>query len=82
MAPGTVQGYGQAFLFSEDQKLYWCNMFALGVDPHYLRNPKLWPKNPANFSETIEIYSREVGNYAKNLTGFIALCQWTKQRCF
>ncbi|XP_028781436.1 S-norcoclaurine synthase 1-like [Neltuma alba] len=29
MIPGTVQGYGQAFVFSENQKLDWCNMFAL-----------------------------------------------------
>lgn len=49
MAPGTVQGYGQAFVFSEDQKLDWCNMFALGLEPHYMRNHKLWPKNPPNF---------------------------------
>lgn len=49
MAPGTVQGYGQAFVFSEDQKLDWCNMFALGLEPHYSRNPKLWPTKPAAF---------------------------------
>ncbi|KAF5752212.1 hypothetical protein HS088_TW01G00119 [Tripterygium wilfordii] len=49
MAPGTVQGYGQAFVFSEDQKLDWCNMFALGVIPNYIRDPKLWPTKPAKF---------------------------------
>lgn len=49
MAPGTIQGYGQAFVFSEDQKLDWCNMFALGVDPHFIRNPKLWPAKPDKF---------------------------------
>ncbi|KAE8660145.1 cullin-1 isoform 1 [Hibiscus syriacus] len=38
MAPGTVQGYGQAFVFSENQKLDWCNMFALGVEPSCIRN--------------------------------------------
>lgn len=47
MLPGTVQGYGQAFVFSEDQKLDWCNMFALGVEPHSIRIPKLWPKKPS-----------------------------------
>ncbi|KAK6930130.1 Non-hem dioxygenase N-terminal domain [Dillenia turbinata] len=26
MLPGTVQGYGQAFVLSEDQKLDWCNI--------------------------------------------------------
>ena len=49
MAPGTVQGYGQAFVFSEDQKLDWCNMLALGVDPHFIRNPTLWPAKPTKF---------------------------------
>ena len=49
MEPGTVQGYGQAFVFSEDQKLDWCNMFALGVVPQFIRNPKLWPSKPSNF---------------------------------
>lgn len=49
MAPGTVQGYGQAFVFSEDQKLDWCNMFALGLEPHNIRVPKLWPTNPPKF---------------------------------
>ncbi|OAP02546.1 hypothetical protein AXX17_AT3G22970 [Arabidopsis thaliana] len=49
MEPGTVQGYGQAFIFSEDQKLDWCNMFALGVHPPQIRNPKLWPSKPARF---------------------------------
>ena len=49
MAPGTVQGYGQAFVFSEDQKLDWCNMFALGIEPHFIRNTKLWPTKPPRF---------------------------------
>lgn len=49
MNPGTVQGYGQAFIFSEDQKLDWCNMFALGVIPDYIKNPKLWPTKPSDF---------------------------------
>ncbi|PIN18027.1 Iron/ascorbate family oxidoreductase [Handroanthus impetiginosus] len=73
MIPGTVQGYGQAFVFSEDQKLDWCNMFALGLEPHYLRNPKLWPTKPYDFSETVEIYSREIRKLCKNLLKYIAI---------
>ena len=49
MLPGTVQGYGQAFVFSEDQKLDWCNMLALAIEPQYVRNPNLWPKRPERF---------------------------------
>ncbi|KAK1436012.1 hypothetical protein QVD17_01787 [Tagetes erecta] len=73
MAPGTVQGYGQAFVFSEDQKLDWCNMFALGLVPHSIRNPKLWPNNPPMFSETVETYSREIRKLCEDLLRFIAL---------
>ncbi|KAI7743650.1 hypothetical protein M8C21_023675 [Ambrosia artemisiifolia] len=73
MAPGTVQGYGQAFVFSEDQKLDWCNMFALGLVPHSIRNPKLWPTNPPMFSQTVETYSREIRKLCENLLRFIAL---------
>ncbi|KAK7289954.1 hypothetical protein RIF29_04019 [Crotalaria pallida] len=73
MVPGTVQGYGQAFVFSEDQKLDWCNMFALGIEPYYLRNPNLWPKRPERFSDTVELYSREVRKLCKNLLKYIAL---------
>lgn len=45
----TVEGYGQAFVFSEDQKLDWCNMFALMLNPHERRKPHLWPETPARF---------------------------------
>lgn len=73
MAPGTVQGYGQAFVFSEDQKLDWCNMFALGLEPHYIRNPNLWPTKPASFSETLEAYSKDIRKLCKNLLRYIAI---------
>ncbi|GKF62218.1 protein SRG1 [Tanacetum coccineum] len=49
IAPGTIQGYGQAFVFSEDQKLDWCNMYVLGIVPDYVRVPELWTTNPPAF---------------------------------
>ncbi|KAK6913795.1 Non-hem dioxygenase N-terminal domain [Dillenia turbinata] len=73
MLPGTVQGYGQAFVFSEDQKLDWCNMFALGVEPQFIRNLKIWPTKPIKFSETIEEYSREIRKLCKSLLKYIAI---------
>ncbi|KAL5541833.1 hypothetical protein UlMin_009543 [Ulmus minor] len=73
MEPGTVQGYGQAFVFSEDQKLDWCNMFALGVVPQFIRNPKLWPSKPSNFSETVEVYSKGVRKLCQSLLKYIAM---------
>ncbi|XP_042050525.1 protein SRG1-like [Salvia splendens] len=82
MTPGTVQGYGQAFIFSEDQKLDWCNMFALGVIPDYIRNPKLWPSNPSDFSETVETYSAQVRELCKNLLKHIATTLALKEDVF
>ncbi|KZV24390.1 hypothetical protein F511_17581 [Dorcoceras hygrometricum] len=82
MIPGTVQGYGQAFVFSENQKLDWCNMFALGLEPQHLRNPKLWPTKPSNFSETAEIYSREIRELCKNLLKYIAMTLGCKDDVF
>ncbi|ONI28331.1 hypothetical protein PRUPE_1G138800 [Prunus persica] len=73
MAPGTVQGYGQAFVLSEDQKLDWCNMFALGVEPNFIRNPMLWPTEPEKFSGTVEVYSKEVRKLCQNLLKYIAM---------
>ncbi|GJW74012.1 protein SRG1 [Tanacetum coccineum] len=40
IAPGTIQGYGQAFVFSEDQKLDWCNINTL--DTYSLELRKLF----------------------------------------
>ncbi|XP_062108609.1 protein SRG1 [Humulus lupulus] len=82
MAPGTIQGYGQAFVFSEDQKLDWCNMFALGVEPKFIRSPKLWPKNPAKFSDTVDLYSKEVRKLCQSLLKYIAMTLGLKKDIF
>ncbi|KAF8648700.1 hypothetical protein HU200_064751 [Digitaria exilis] len=72
MAPGGIQGYGHAFVFSEDQKLDWCNMLALGVEPSFIRQPKLWPTTPARFKETLEKYSMEIRSLCQRLLAHIA----------
>lgn len=72
MAPGGIQGYGHAFVFSEEQKLDWCNMLALGVEPAFIRQPKLWPTNPPNFTETLEKYSIKIRELCLRLLAHIA----------
>eukprot|EP01018_Ginkgo_biloba_P008651 Gb_28768 [translate_table: standard] len=47
--PGDVEGYGQAFVVSEDQKMDWGDMLYLLVKPIASTNMRLWPKNPENF---------------------------------
>ncbi|EPS71522.1 hypothetical protein M569_03236, partial [Genlisea aurea] len=82
MIPGTIQGYGQAFVFSEDQKLDWCNMFALGLEPKCVRNNQLWPAKPYDFSETLEEYSEEIGKLCNRLLRYIAISLKLKSDVF
>ncbi|KAM0947691.1 putative thebaine 6-O-demethylase [Dioscorea sansibarensis] len=72
METGAVQGYGHAFVFSEDQTLDWCNMLALGLRPLANRKPHLWPKNPPYFSETFETYSARIKKLCERLLEHIA----------
>ncbi|KAK9144426.1 hypothetical protein Sjap_004329 [Stephania japonica] len=58
--PGSVQGYGQAFVVSEEQKLEWCDLFGLRTFPIAERLTKVWPTSPLSFSETIERYVEEL----------------------
>ncbi|XP_019251438.1 PREDICTED: thebaine 6-O-demethylase-like [Nicotiana attenuata] len=43
---GDVEGYGQNFVFSEEQKLDWADMFYMTTLPTHLRKPHLFPKLP------------------------------------
>ncbi|MCL7048163.1 hypothetical protein MKW94_014932 [Papaver nudicaule] len=43
---GDLQGFGQAFVQSEDQKLDWADIFVLTTLPRHMRNPRLFPKLP------------------------------------
>ncbi|KAK0607045.1 hypothetical protein LWI29_008370 [Acer saccharum] len=78
----AIQGYGQAFVFSENQKIDWCNMFALGLEPEFVKRPELLPSKPADFSETLESYSREVKKLCKNLLKYIAVTVGLKEDVF
>ena len=43
MAENDIQGFGQAFVLSEEQKLDWADMFFLMAYPPHKRNLKKWP---------------------------------------
>ncbi|KAH6792491.1 hypothetical protein C2S52_002968 [Perilla frutescens var. hirtella] len=62
--PNNIEGYGQAFVVSEDQKLDWGDMLFLMSLPVPLRNMQFWPQNPPNFRATIDKYSKEVQKIA------------------
>ncbi|KAG8385505.1 hypothetical protein BUALT_Bualt03G0052300 [Buddleja alternifolia] len=57
---GDVEGYGQHFVVSDEQKLDWADMFYLVTSPTYSRKPHLLPKLPPTFRDAIEAYSAQV----------------------
>lgn len=59
--PGSLEGYGQAFVISEEQKLDWNDMIFLRTLPHEIRKLDLWPENPPKF-RLIIIYNNNNNN--------------------
>ncbi|OWM70320.1 protein SRG1-like [Punica granatum] len=70
---GSLEGYGQAFVTSEDQKLEWCDMIFLKALPANSRNLDLWPQNPPHFRSALEIYSEEMRQLAARLVKFLVM---------
>ncbi|XP_020180286.1 2-oxoglutarate-dependent dioxygenase 11-like [Aegilops tauschii subsp. strangulata] len=69
---GDLQGYGQAFVLSDDQKLDWSDMFGLFSQPPQARDMSYWPNQPPNFRNSIEEYSSELMKLSHSLATFIA----------
>ncbi|CAA7051383.1 unnamed protein product [Microthlaspi erraticum] len=65
--PGDLEGFGQAFVVSEEQKLDWADLFLLTMQPVGLRKPHVFPKIPLPIRDTLETYSDEVKSIAKIL---------------
>ncbi|CAI9095461.1 OLC1v1031415C1 [Oldenlandia corymbosa var. corymbosa] len=70
--PGGLEGYGQAFVMSEDQKLDWCDMLFICPVPESRRNLNFWPNNPTSFRSTVEEYSRELQRICIDLCELMA----------
>uniref|UniRef100_A0A0D9V0P1 Fe2OG dioxygenase domain-containing protein n=1 Tax=Leersia perrieri TaxID=77586 RepID=A0A0D9V0P1_9ORYZ len=57
---GKLDGYGQLFVVSEDQKLDWADILFLNTQPVENRNIRFWPHQPADFRSTLDKYSSAV----------------------
>uniref|UniRef100_A0A0A9ALP2 Non-haem dioxygenase N-terminal domain-containing protein n=1 Tax=Arundo donax TaxID=35708 RepID=A0A0A9ALP2_ARUDO len=44
-----LEGYGQSFAVSEEQKLDWADMFGLLLRPIAWRDMRFWPAHPPSF---------------------------------
>ncbi|KAF5736401.1 hypothetical protein HS088_TW14G00543 [Tripterygium wilfordii] len=70
--PGGLEGYGQVFVTSQDQKLEWNDMLFLKTLPTQIRSLDLWPQNPPRFRETLEDYSENMKRVGVSLMKLMA----------
>lgn len=69
---GQLEGYGQLFVVSEDQKLDWADILYLNTQPPQHRNMRFWPDKPGTFRSTLDAYSAAVNNVADRLLGIMS----------
>nr|A0A0B6CGH9.1 RecName: Full=Oxoglutarate-dependent flavonoid 7-O-demethylase 1; Short=ObF7ODM1; AltName: Full=2-oxoglutarate-dependent dioxygenase 1; Short=ObDIOX1; AltName: Full=8-hydroxysalvigenin 7-O-demethylase; AltName: Full=Gardenin B 7-O-demethylase [Ocimum basilicum]AJI44435.1 oxoglutarate-dependent flavone 7-O-demethylase [Ocimum basilicum] len=67
-----MEGYGQSFVVSDEQKLDWADGFSVISLPTYLRKPHLIPKLPAPFRDAIDAYGAQLKELAIKILGFMA----------
>ncbi|TVU46997.1 hypothetical protein EJB05_06571 [Eragrostis curvula] len=70
--PGSLEGYGQAFVMSEDQRLDWGDMLYLQVQPAASRDLRFWPTHPASFGRSVDVYSSATAKLSYRLLEFMA----------
>lgn len=71
--PNGLQGYGQAFILSDDQKLDWADLLAIYAMPVTERNMNFWPITPTSFRSSIDEYSLEIHNIFIRLYELMAI---------
>ncbi|KAK4261867.1 hypothetical protein QN277_004806 [Acacia crassicarpa] len=64
---GEVEGYGQLFVVSEEQKLDWADMLHLTTLPPEARKPHLFPNLPLPFRDNLNEYCTELRKLAMEL---------------
>ncbi|KAF7816417.1 protein SRG1-like [Senna tora] len=79
MGENDLQGYGQAFVVSEEQKLDWADLFFLMAYPPQYRNFKNWPLIVPSFRETVEEYSTEICRVSKEILANLSLLMKMKE---
>ncbi|XP_059071733.1 anthocyanin synthase [Cryptomeria japonica] len=57
---GSPIGYGSKLGYSPDAKLDWGDYYYNVIMPPHRRNMSKWPKQPSDFTEVMDEYSREV----------------------
>ncbi|RLN40960.1 S-norcoclaurine synthase 1-like [Panicum miliaceum] len=69
---GQLEGYGQLFVVSEDQKLDWADILYLNTQPPEHRSMRFWPDKPDTLRSTLEAYSAAVKTVAGRLLAIMS----------
>ncbi|KAF5475232.1 hypothetical protein F2P56_007062 [Juglans regia] len=69
---GDIEGFGQAFVVSDEQKLDWGDLFYMVTLPTHLRKPHLFPKLPLPLRDNLEAYSAELKALAMKIFDLMA----------
>ncbi|XP_058196060.1 protein SRG1-like [Rhododendron vialii] len=69
---GDIEGFGQSNVLSEEQKLDWGDMFFLTTLPTHSRKPRLFPKLPLPFRDTLDNYANELKHLAVKILDFMS----------
>ncbi|XP_048132572.1 protein SRG1-like [Rhodamnia argentea] len=64
---GDLEGFGQAFVVSEEQKLDWADLFFMVSLPRHLRKPRLFPMLPSPFRDVLDEYTSELRDLATKI---------------
>ncbi|WJX72549.1 hypothetical protein P8452_56417 [Trifolium repens] len=69
--PQHMEGFGQAFVMSDEQKLDWADIFFMTTLPKHSRMPHLFPKLPLPIRDTFELYSMELEKLSKVIVEYM-----------
>ncbi|XP_057432351.1 oxoglutarate-dependent flavonoid 7-O-demethylase 1-like [Lotus japonicus] len=73
MASNDIQGYGHAYVVSEEQILDWSDALMLVTNPTWHKKLQFWPKTPEGFKEIVEAYSSEVKRVGEEILSSLSL---------
>ncbi|XP_027351293.1 protein SRG1-like [Abrus precatorius] len=73
MSANDIQGYGHAYVVSEEQILDWSDALILITHPTLYRKLQHWPQTPEGFKEIIDACSSEVKRVGEELLSYLSV---------
>ncbi|KAD6795006.1 hypothetical protein R6Q59_021086 [Mikania micrantha] len=79
---GSVEGYGNDMIYSENQVQDWCDRLFLRLLPEDQRKLRFWPQKPSNFRETINDYTMKIKSISVVIFEAMAKSLNLEENCF